>query len=160
MKIYLCLFILLSAGACQKNPATLMGNLKSYSSMEEMELALGLGLKGIDTIENSKLNDGDIRPPYSIFTIEFDYSDLEVNGRLQLSFFNNRLVYCGFIPADWKIYLRNLKDERGIDLSEQEKFTKRGVKIWKGTDFKNRKYIGWEDNALDKENQSWIRQHS
>jgi len=160
MKTYIAVFALALLVSCEHRPAPLIGGVYSCASIESAYNTLKLINLDVDTVENSGLKKGDKRPPFSIFTIEFDYVDLGVRGRLRLSFFNGQLASSSFYPLDFNLYVAKLKEAHGINLIDKAEVSKEGARIWRYTDYKGRKYLGSEDQVLEEEMTSWIRRYS
>jgi hypothetical protein len=148
----------------------LITGFQSYSSVADVKEGI-LKNTRFEITEDSKLPDGDKRPPFSIYTISLKrYQHLGQSGELRLTFFNNRLMATWFYPEDARQYLHNL-EENGLlipvkDFSEVQfgKSVKQHVNpftdVLCSTDYRKKIYVSWTDSRLENESNAWIMRYS
>lgn len=124
-------------------------------------------------IERSSLHPQDKRPPFTIYKVRIEnYSHLGVQGDLHIKFFNNRLAETRFFPQNFSKYVDHLKRmpnlEFKVNSTDQdisEGFLDPFTRIWiykkpHLEEFGEKKYIGWEDTRLGREESLWIKRYS
>ena len=149
----------------------LINGLKSYSSISEIK-NIHFANNKITTLFNSKLPDGDIRPPYDIIILAVsNYSHLNVNGELELYFFNNRLMSTTFYPDSLAAYIAGLK-KLNIDFNKdysKDELPENTLKIniapytevsHSKNYQKNKYYVCWKDVRLGQEEIKWITKYA
>lgn len=148
----------------------LINGLKSYSSISEIKNHFTNN--ETTTLFNSKLPDGDRRPPYDIIILAVsNYSHLNVNGELELYFFNNRLMSTTFYPDSLATYIDKLK-KLNIDFNKdysKEELPENTLKIniapytevsHSKNYTKNIYYVCWKDVRLGQEEIKWISKYA
>lgn len=146
----------------EKHRAKLIDGIESYQSIKDFELFLKNRLLRWEITGESKLSPQDRRPPFSIYEITIrDYSHLDFVGDLKVTFFNNRLMETRFYPLDVEGYIKIFAQEEGFDLHATHGATVPPfTHVSLATDCEQRKYIGWFDNRLDTELNTWIKRYS
>jgi hypothetical protein len=142
-------------------PKELIGDFKSYQTIQDFERKVKMKTDSIVVFENSKLPKTDLRPEFSIYTIILpEYKIENVTGKLEASFFNDRLMSVRFYPNDIKEFESLLKRKHNINLENRENISIDCVEINRWTDFEGNEYFGWSDMKLIKEQNDWISQHA
>ncbi|VAW78253.1 hypothetical protein MNBD_GAMMA15-2141 [hydrothermal vent metagenome] len=136
--------------------------LLSYSNFSEIKAVLNLdNSKVIVLDEGNQSEDSSKRPPFNIHTIKV--KDLEIDGYvgdLELSFFNDRLMYTRFYASDFEGYISNLQLGRTQLESRDGILIKPYTHVWIYTNHQNIRYIGWRDTRLSKQFNEWIKRYS
>jgi hypothetical protein len=155
----------------ESETSQLINGLKSYSSVSEV---INNFFTDSDTtiLFNSRLPDGDRRPPYNIIIISIsNYDHLNENGELELYFFNDRLMSTTFYPDSITYYVEELKKNNvdfNVDLIEED-LLKNTLKvnissyteISLGKNYqKNKYYVCWVDVRLVQEEIRWISKYA
>lgn len=140
------------------HPGLLINGIESFSPINKVEVLKNAS--SMEVLEDTKLPEGDKRPPFSIYSVSIPYRHFDVAGNLHLSFLNNRLMNTWFYPSDQKADLNALKNN-DIDLIiDNERKISKYVRVWKYKNFNNKLYVAWEDIRLRKELNDWIRSYS
>src|SRR5467141_3464954 len=112
---YCCFVSLLGAlllGCDSSRTTTLLGNIQSGLSPDEVRRVLGVAGSNWRIVENSHLPLGDRRPRFDIVRVEIaNFSDCKTKGTLALSFFNDRLTSTWFYPSNLASYLECLQSQ-------------------------------------------------
>ena len=119
------------------------------------------GLLPWEIVEDSKLPEGDTRPPFDILTVSVGHFEhLHQVGELRLDFFNRRLVSTWFFPQDGQAFLATLR-AHGIDLiGRHELSVAPYTRIWTAKDYRGKMYVAWEDTRLRNQSNRWIERYS
>lgn len=138
----------------------LIGGLDSYSSFSEVKSKLRLSDKAVKTIENGRRS-AEGRPPFKFRVVAFDYTHLDYRGRLEITFFNDRLMSTKFYPEKADQYIARLKSKlnRKFDTKRQAHLPP-FTSLWLGRDVQGRKFILWEDVRLQEQVNDWIERYS
>lgn len=142
------------------NGAPLMlGAFDSYT--KEKAVRSALGPLPVEILEESRLANGDARPPYTIVTLRIEpYRHLGSVGALHLTFFNDRLMTAFFYSRDVRTYTTSLKARR-IDVRADPKGVQIGmVHVWMARDHRGQDYVGWADVRLEEQSRRWISRYS
>lgn len=144
-----------------EDPKELIGNFKSYQTIESFEEFVDSKTDTIIVFENSKLLENDTRPEFSIYTVILPNFKIEnTTGKLRASFFNDRLMTLSFYPNDKGKFEKVLLKKYDLILKNRENITINCVEINRWTDFEGNEYFGWSDLKLVKEQNDWISQYS
>ena len=164
IRLFILLFAVLTSFSCveyrveNSDPAVLLGDFMSFSTIEEIDTSKSSG--NLRVIEDSGLSKDDPRPAFNIYTVSMSYRHLQTDGELVLHYFNDRLTSTRFYPSEEDAYLEELKNN-GIDLMEENKLDlSEYTRVWKYKDFQNKFYVGWEDIRLINEQHEWIEEYS
>jgi len=154
--------MLLFLGCSDSTPVSLIDNIKSYSSQEEVRKIVNVDKGGWKVIEDTKTSPNDKRPPYHLFVTSIeDYSNLGEAGEAQFFYFNNRLMKIVFYPKHPDKYISTLNQNNDLKLnenSEQEIDSYLIIRV--ARDYANRMYVSFIDQRLEKEFDNWIRKYS
>lgn len=161
----LCLMLALVAGCRSENfteiespRAPLIGGFESYATREEVLPKLPSGID-VKVVADSSLAKSDSQPPYKLHTLSLSpYEHLKQRGKLQLTFYNNRLEQCMFYPDNLDDYIRAL-DQSGIRLGMRREVNQGNTVIWQGRDADQIEYIGWADKRLRDQQRRWLARY-
>lgn len=150
------------ASARPTSPSPLIEGFESHRSSDAVETMLRARGLTWTVSENSALDPGDPRPPFSVRTLRIaGYSYLGHSGELRLQFFNDRLMRTSFFADDPTPFLRALEASLGCELgSDGELRLPPRTRIHPATDATNRPYVSWEDIQLEAEESAWIQRYS
>lgn len=167
MKQFAVLLIALTLLGCGQTPSftdrasessALIADFSSYASVDDVTNLLKNA--SVTVVEDSQLDPGDQRPPFSILVWAIPFEHMNQPGELHLHFFNDRLMSTSFYPDQMKSYLNALNDS-GITLDHEGRCKmKPYTDIWKSTNFNNRGFVCWEDERLQEELNEWIMSYS
>ena len=133
----------------------------SYSSFAEVKKLLQLRDDQVEALENSQSPQTSRRPPFNIYTIDVENLEIEgYQGKLRLSFFNDRLQSTWFYPENFEGLVNSLHFDRSVLESGQGVMKKPFTRIWIYTDFQQKPYIGWEDVRLSQQKMDWIDRYA
>ncbi len=140
--------------------ALLIGNIQSYQPVSLFLTQLRAQSLNFKLESSTLTQDKSSRPPFDITTVTVgQFSHLGYAGELIVDFFNDRLAGLRFYPSNIIGYQQALA-RNGVDLSSQGNYRSRNTRIWSGTDYTGKQYIGWEDVRLAKEMEVWIKRYS
>jgi hypothetical protein len=152
-----------------KDRTKLINGIESYQNITELISYFKNDTTNWTFIEDSNSDKNNSKPPFNIYIIEINnYSHLGYTGTLKLEFFNNRLMSTWYYPKEKEFdkYVETLEKNEKINI-EYDTFSNHTIvnilpytHIWLMTDDKGKKYIGWEDIRLGKENNLWIERYS
>lgn len=156
--------VVMCLGACTSDRRTaLIAPFYSYETPDEVRnKLLSSKMFGSWTVQSNTRHSGDPRPRFDILTMSGPYRDRGFDGRLRLTFFNNRLMSSEFRAQDGPGYLKSLQEQvRGIPL-----FPKKKSVLSRHTEFSY--YIDpdgtyrvlWRDEKLLQESLNWVAQYS
>ena len=161
----LCLIIVLvtSCGSesfteVESARAALIAGFESYASREEVMAKLPREMEVKIVSETSRAKSTS-QPPYKLYTISVSpFEHLQHRGRLQLTFFNNRLEQSEFYPEDLESYRRAL-EQGGFRLGLSRELIRGNTLIWEGTDPDHNEYVGWGDKRLRDQQRRWLARY-
>ncbi|MFP5306287.1 MAG: hypothetical protein ACLGI7_10760 [Gammaproteobacteria bacterium] len=153
----------------EPDPVRLLGPYRSYLSVDEV--VYGLEQAGFSPIiESNHMPVSDDVPPRNLDSIVVNqYRHWEVQGRLELQFFNNRLYQAEFEPDDAELYVRaqrrelpqlrrehagrselidgHLRVASSLDLAVSDV----------GQKLRTRPFLLWQDRRLVRQRDEWDR---
>lgn len=140
--------------------ALFIGNIQSYQPVLPFLAQLRAQSLSFKIESPTLTQEKSSRPPFDITTVTVgQFSHLGYAGELIVDFFNDRLVGLRFYPSNIIGYRQALA-RNGVDLSSQGNYRSGNTRVWYGTDYTGRQYIGWEDVRLAKELEAWIKRYS
>lgn len=142
--------------------AILFNGWQSYQTVQEFEAQLQkTGLKPTSKTDKKGLADGDKRPPFDFAYITFaDFQHLGCDTKVDVVFFNNRLMEVIVYPKDPNRYLAELAklniqfDKGGMFRGSHYTLVETHVDIRQDT------YVRWTDARLKEELLDWISKYS
>jgi hypothetical protein len=147
------ILVSLVSGACQgtrdaaPRPAPLIEGLNSFENLERVRAQLEA--RGIRTMVTRQTTGDKARPRYDWTTLEapaLRYQDCP--GRVELYFFNDRLMQAIFYPSG-ECNLGRLEAIAREHATED-------VRVFSRRDAAERGYVSWVDKSLERENAAWI----
>lgn len=129
-----------------------------FSSYASTKLILEGPLQGLSVTTRDEAKSGAHgAPQFKIQVLSTQFTHLEHEGELRLTFYNDRLYGMAFYPLDIASYIRNLR-ESGVDLPRRTEPLElsRHVRIWTAVDDDAREYVAWADWRLLDEYASWM----
>jgi hypothetical protein len=125
----------------------LFDGLKSYTSIKEFEATIKEKSDTLIIVENSGLDSNDKRPPFDIYTVKIPtYTSGNKTGRLQATFFNNRLVSLSFAPLNKDQFEKEFQESTNCCIQTTINLPK--------TEYR------WADRELDGEMRAWINKYA
>ena len=138
--------------------AALIAGFESYASREEVMAKLPREMEVKIVSETSRAKSTS-QPPYKLYTISISpFEHLKHRGRLQLTFFNNRLEQSEFYPENLESYRRAL-EQGGFRLGLSRELIRGNTLIWEGTDADHNEYVGWGDKRLRDQQRRWLARY-
>nr|BAJ07011.1 putative uncharacterized protein [uncultured bacterium] len=142
-----------------EEPSFLISNFYSYRTLEETLSALDKRDSPYAVERGTEAGKGK-GAPYKIDTIELDRYTLEGHeGRLVVSFFNDRLMSCVFFPQDYESMLGMINTSIGL-VRDSERMISKHTRIRTYKDYRGEEYIAWEDSRLSDQHMRWISKYS
>lgn len=130
----------------------LLAGLESFSSLSEVKAKIRMAEKNYNIRSEAIDSTSKFNRYHYLSIIIRDYTDLGCAGDLGLEFFNDRLMGVTFYPVEKKIYLDSLYEYKMIDLkNNQEVKLNHRTRIWKYYDYRNRFYVGSDDEKIRKQ---------
>jgi len=140
--------------------ALLIGNIQSYQAVSLFLTQLRAQSLSFKLDSSTLTQDKSSRPPFDITTVTVgQFSHLGYAGELIVDFFNDRLVGLRFYPSNIIGYQQALA-RNGVEIPSQGNYRSGNTRVWYGTDYTGKHYIGWEDVRLAKEMDAWIKRYS
>lgn len=155
----------------ESEQSPLISGLQSYSSISEI-ISNHFINTDITILFDSRLPDGDRRPPYNMISISIPiYTHLDEDGELVLKFFNNRLMSTTFYPNDIENYLKKLKNIKidfDSDAAKKDLLNEGYIveipsftEVWFSLDYaKNKNFVSWTDVRLIEEQIKWAYRYA
>jgi len=149
--------------ACQhRDSAGMIGDLQGGSIPDTAKKRLSsLGFDSGWT-EKIKTNSDDHRPRHEFIETKGPFSDLGVSGKLQLTFYNGRLMEAQFSPNESKQYFRLLSERLGKLPEEPGKPEPISAEVsltyYRDADGSMRFY--WDYLPVSKEWKDWVSKYS
>ncbi|MGH7874566.1 MAG: hypothetical protein ACREQO_20420 [Candidatus Binatia bacterium] len=136
----------------------LISGFESYASREEVMAKLSPKME-VKVVNDTSLAKTDSQPPYRLYTASLSpFDHLKHRGKLQLTFYNNRLEQCMFYPDKLDSYMRTL-EQTGLRLGLGREAVRGNTVIWAGTDEDQNKYVGWADKRLRDQQRRWLARY-
>ncbi|MEW8026167.1 MAG: hypothetical protein AB2806_00300 [Candidatus Thiodiazotropha sp.] len=135
----------------------LWGALSSYMSLDEVMTELSISEEHFQVIDDGQTSVQNA-PPFDVYTIRIDnYKDDFEKAKLELTFFNDRLMEIRYFPSRVEEYVRSIEG-----LSDGHEVLKAPfTRIWLEKNNQiNGVYVGWIDTRLEKQFRAWIRDYS
>jgi hypothetical protein len=158
----LCCFVCVCV-SCQRHSLEVIGDFGGGSPPEAARNQLRSRGFNSGWTENSKTNPDDrARPRHDFLEMKGPFSDLGVTGRLELTFYNGRLMDAQFIPSESERYFGLLSQRLG-KLSENPGRPQRisaevALTYYRDPDGGIRFY--WEYLPVSKEWKDWVARYS
>lgn len=157
------LFILLPLSGCGSESFTeienerspLISGFESYVSLKEVtgKLAKDVAVKVVTDSSRAKNSS---QPPYKLHSISLaPFEHLDHQGKLLLTFYNDRLERTDFYPEDIERYIGKLKNT-GLILEYGKEVIQGNTVIWQGKDPDQIRFVGWADKRLRAQQQRWL----
>ncbi len=145
----------------KSNPSDLIGGFKSFQSPEQViEMLKAAGLSWT-VLSDTKLSAKDSRPEFSEYSIKISkYTDLAIEGTLELNFINRRLYKAVFYPSNYDAYLEKVGSKYPIDFLKQKSTKATETILIEAGENQSGKYIQWVDGPLENEVTEWIKRFS
>tara|TARA_B110001454_G_scaffold219057_1_gene249573 strand:+ start:10309 stop:10866 length:558 start_codon:yes stop_codon:yes gene_type:complete len=116
----------------------------------------------VEVIEDSKLENGDTRPAFSILSWKIkNYEHLGIKGTLTITFFNQQMASTRFYPNDHLAYADLFSKKVGLELKEGTTSNvppKTNLQYKKDLD--GNFYFEWQDKDLQNQIDDWIKTYS
>ncbi|MDR3765354.1 MAG: hypothetical protein P4M01_14795 [Acidobacteriota bacterium] len=166
--IYGALFLLLLSwtASCHRQqgakfkPSPLAPGLSSGESLEAVERKLHMMAGTFDIVYDHTPLPSDTRPPYRLLIISAKQQKVAGQaGRLEMTFFNDRLMTMQFYADDFASATRAVESAQKISLGSGDAHLEPNTRVWTGKDAEGKTYIGWIDKFLQAEQDAWIRQY-
>ncbi len=138
--------------------AALITGFESYVSREQVMAKLPRQTE-VKVVNETSRAKNDSQPPYKLSTISVSpFEHLKHRGRLQLTFYNDRLEQCEFYPENIESYGRAL-EQSGFHLGFSRELVRGNTLIWAGTDADHKEYVGWADKRLRDQQRRWLARY-
>ncbi len=167
-RFYGALFLLLlfAMTAChrQEGPkfksSHLAPGLSSGESLEAVERKLHMMAGSFDIVYDHTPLPSDTRPPYRLLIVSAKGQKVAgQTGRLEMTFFNDRLMTMQFYADDLAAATHGVEAEQKIALGSGDTHIEPNTRVWVGKDADGNTYIGWIDKFLQTEQDAWVRQY-
>jgi hypothetical protein len=144
----------------EKETSPLIANIPSYINPGETKSKYFTN-QNWTVIEDNTSSKNDLRPKYHFYAVTIShYKHLDEDGELILHFFNDRLESTWFFPENYSNYTSKLQKEAGLTVSSSGTLIPPFTEIITTADYRNRKYVRWSDNRLQKQHNRWIMRYS
>ncbi|HVP64683.1 MAG TPA: hypothetical protein VMT82_07295 [candidate division Zixibacteria bacterium] len=135
-------------------PPTPLGcGLESVMSQAKVERKLNVKSSEWEVVEDRRPLSTDTRPMFHILTISHKGATCGGDrGELQLTFFNDRLMYMQFYADDFDA----ARNAAGLNPHTGDTHIPPNTRAWAGRSEDRRQYLGWMDLLLKREYDDWI----
>jgi len=144
--------------AVRSPPSPLIAELRSYSN--RLEVREALSAPSWSAVNESRLTDGDHRPPYTLQTFSMPFEHLGYTGQLELSFYNDRLMSTLFYPDEFGSYLETLVAAELTGTRDREIAIPPATVVRWVANNSDRPYVLWTDKRLQEQESRWIMRYS
>lgn len=141
--------------------AELVGGFRTHMSSADVEGLLEAGGYEWEVIEKGGLPPGDQRPSYSGEKWRAShFKDRGFEGRVEVEFFNERLMAVSFFPDEFDSYLKSLDPEAKAQIGERLRLSwDPRVNVRVGSSPEGLRCVTWESVRLREEDRRWIADH-
>jgi hypothetical protein len=138
--------------------AALFPGFESYVSREEVLAKLPSEMRQ-QVVEETSLAKSSTVPPYRTYTVRLSpVKHLEQQGKMVVTFYNNRLLQTLFYPQNLDDYVKALR-QSGVAVAFGQELVTGHTVIWIGADFDNEHYVGWADKRLREQQRRWLAKY-
>ena len=139
--------------------APLISGFESYATRAEVMAKIPRELE-IKIVDDTSLAKNNSQPLYKLYTISLSPCEhLKHRGKLQLTFYNNRLEQSLFYPEKLESYVE-VFDQSGLQLGLGRELARGNTVIWEGTDAYQKQYVGWADKRLRDQQRRWLARYN
>lgn len=169
----LLVFVLVASAGCagdhdadeylnvETERSILAAGLKSYMSFKEVSDILELKPGQFVVLDDSKTDRSPRVPPFNIYTVMIPAVDFNGhNGKVILSFFNDRLMETRFYPPELNVFVRDMGWTIDAITAPKHITVAPFTNVWIDRDHDDLQYIGWIDVRLRKQFDAWIKTYS
>jgi hypothetical protein len=151
----------ITAASCRHKkdeiPPTPLGcGLESMMSQVKVERELKVKPAEWVVVEDRTPLSTDTRPMFHILTISRPGTTCGGRGELQLTFYNDRLMYMQFFADNFD----SARNAAGLNPRTGDTHIAPNTRVWAGRSEDGRQYLGWMDLLLKREYDNWIDTYS
>jgi len=136
-----------------RDPSPLFKGFESYRTLDELKAQLPRRSRWV-IVADSKIPARKDCLRFDELTFAFPATDMGYDGRLQLTFINERLKWTSLTPADFPGFVEALR-RTGVVFQSDGRAVIRprtSVWLWDGEP----RFVGWADQRFEDETKAWV----